>query len=132
MRCLIAIVASTAVFCGALIIDSIDFTSSFPIITNKAQAYYGTPRRVARRTARRTARRVARRHNYYRPVAPVVGAPVAAAAAGLAIGATVASLPPACSNVVINGITYYNCGGTYYQRAYDGPNVVYVVVQPPQ
>ncbi len=131
MKRLITIVASIAVFYSVLIIDSVDFTSPMPVMTNQAQAYYGTPRRVARRTARRTARRVTRRHHYRRPVAPVIRPPVAAAAVGLAIGATVASLPPACSNVVINGATYYNCSGTYYQRAYDGPNVVYVVVQPP-
>lgn len=102
----------------------------------KAEAYvYGQGRRVARRTARRTARRVSRRHNYYRPVAPVapvvVGGAVAATAAAVAIGTRVATLPPACSNVQVNGITYYNCNGTYYQPVYDGPNVVYVVVQNP-
>lgn len=106
---------------------------------DKAEAYvYGQGRRVARRTARRTARRVSRRHNYYRPVAPVapvapvvVGGAVAATAAAVAIGTRVATLPPACSNVQVNGITYYNCNGTYYQPVYDGPNVVYVVVQNP-
>ncbi len=100
------------------------------IAPEKAHAYYGTGRRIARRTARRTARRVARRRAYYhRPPVAVYGAPVAA---GIAIGATVASLPPSCSTEVINGVTYYNCGGTYYQPAYDGPNLVYVVVSPPR
>ncbi len=106
---------------------------------DKAEAYvYGQGRRVARRTARRTSRR----HNYYGPVttpgvpvapiAPVVvGGAVAATAAAVAIGTRVATLPPACSNVQVNGITYYNCNGTYYQPVYDGPNVVYVVVQNP-
>ncbi len=103
---------------------------------DRAEAYvYGQGRRVARRTARRTARRVSRRHNYYRPVAPVapvvVGGAVAATAAAVAVGTRVATLPPACTSVHVNGITYYNCNGTYYQPVYDGPNVVYVVVQNP-
>ncbi len=106
-------------------------TNNVSLFSAKAHAYYGTGRRIARRTARRTARRVSRRHAYYRGGAPVVyGAPVAAAT--IAIGATVASLPPACQSVVVNGVTYYNCGGTYYQAAYDGPNLVYVVVAPPR
>ena len=131
MKRLIILLASSAIFFGAFFLDSIDFSLSQPVIMTQAHAYYGTGRRIARRTARRTARRVSRRHNYYRGAA-VYGAPVAAAAAGLvAIGTTVASLPPACTSVVVNGITYYNCGGTYYQPAYDGPNLVYVVVQPP-
>ncbi len=129
MKYLVILISSVAVFCGAFFLDSIDFSLNQPVIMSQAKAYYGTGRRIARRTARRTARRVARRHNYYRGGA-VYGAPVAAAA-GLAIGATVVSLPSACTSVVVNGVTYYNCGGTYYQPAYDGPNLVYVVVQPP-
>ncbi len=97
--------------------------------SGKAYAYYGVGRRIARRTARRTARRVVRRHSYYRaPAAVVYGAPAAA----VAIGATFASLPSGCTSLVINGLTYYHCGGTYYQAAYDGPNIVYVVVDPPR
>jgi hypothetical protein len=38
-----------------------------------------------------------------------------------------------CRNTVIvaNGITYYSCGGTYYERVYQGGTVVYVVVTAP-
>jgi hypothetical protein len=32
----------------------------------------------------------------------------------------------------VNGLTYYQCGGVYYQPRYSGPNLVYVVVLPPQ
>ena len=103
--------------------------SELPMFSAKALAYYGAGRRVARRTARRTARRVARRHSYMRPSAPGrYGPPVAGA---LVIGATVVSLPPSCSSLVVNGVTYYNCNGTFYQPVYDGPNLVYVVVEPP-
>ncbi len=133
MKRLIIIAASISVFCAGFVVDSIDFSASAPVILAQAHAYYGQGRRVARRTARRTARRVSRRHNYYRPAAPVVygAGAVAATAAAVAIGSRVAALPGGCSSVVVHGITYYNCGGTFYQPVYDGPNVVYVVVNSP-
>jgi hypothetical protein len=56
------------------------------------------------------------------------GTVLAAAVAGLAIGAMVASVPPSCTTVYANGIEYKNCGGTYYQQTFRGPDVVYVVV----
>lgn len=40
--------------------------------------------------------------------------------------AYVATLPPSCSTVVIEGNTLYNCGGTYYQA--DGDQYVVVNV----
>ena len=126
------IAVSVFIFCSGLSIDSIDFTSATPVIFAQAHAYYGTGRRMARRTARRTARRVSRRHNYYRAPAVYGAGAVAAGAAAVAVGTRVVTLPGACSSVVINGLTYYNCGGTYYQPVYDGPQVVYVVVDNPQ
>ena len=33
--------------------------------------------------------------------------------------------------VIVNGIRYYGCGGTYYERVYQGSSVVYVIVVPP-
>ncbi len=59
-----------------------------------------------------------------------VGAAVAVGTA-VAVGAIVYSLPPSCSTFVADGVTYQNCGGTYYAPRYDGPNVVYEVVSPP-
>jgi len=60
---------------------------------------------------------------------PGPGAVVAGAVAGMAIGAMIASLPKnGCSQVIVNGVTYYNCSGTYYQPAPNG----YVVVAPPR
>ena len=56
---------------------------------------------------------------------------MAATAAAVAVGSMVATLPPACTTVHVNGITYYNCNGVYYQPVYDGGNIVYVVVQKP-
>jgi len=38
-----------------------------------------------------------------------------------------------CNRTVIHvgGVTYYSCGGTYYERVYQGSEVVYVVVSAP-
>ncbi|KAB2924426.1 MAG: hypothetical protein F9K25_17660 [Candidatus Contendobacter sp.] len=59
-----------------------------------------------------------------------VGAAVAVGTA-VAVGAVVSTLPSNCTTIVADGITYQNCGGTYYAPSYDGPNVVYEVVSPP-
>jgi hypothetical protein len=62
--------------------------------------------------------------------------PVATAAAVTAtaavVGSIVRSIPPSCSTVVVNGISYSQCGSTWYQPQYAGTSVQYVVVNPPQ
>lgn len=60
-----------------------------------------------------------------------VGAAAVAVGTAVAVGAIVSTLPPSCSTFVADGMTYQNCGGTYYAPRYDGPNVVYEVVSPP-
>lgn len=40
-------------------------------------------------------------------------------------------LPASCTNYDYYGRPYYHCGGVYYQPVYDGPKVVYVVVEKP-
>lgn len=35
------------------------------------------------------------------------------------------------STVVVGSVTYYHCGSTWYNRAYSGGNVTYIVVNPP-
>jgi len=72
-------------------------------------------RRSVRRTSRRTARRTSGRHDYYDDRyrgAAVAGAAVVTA---VAIGTVVASLPPSCSTVVVDGVSYHNCSGTWYR-----------------
>jgi hypothetical protein len=62
--------------------------------------------------------------------------PVAAAAAVTAtaaiVGSMVRTLPPSCSTVVVNGVSYSQCGSTWYQPQYAGTSVQYVVVNPPR
>jgi len=61
----------------------------------------------------------------------VVGAVAAVAVTAAVIGSTVTVLPPACTVVYANGITYQQCGGAYYQPRYVGTSVSYVVVASP-
>ena len=73
-------------------------------LTTRAEARIGrpfTPVSVAG-VARRTTRRVVRRSTVY-----------------------IATLPRGCATVVINGVTTYQCGATYYQAS----GTQYVVVQ---
>jgi hypothetical protein len=64
----------------------------------------------------------------YHPVAAVA----ATAATAAVIGSIAYSLPPACSSVVVNGLTYHQCGSAWYQPRYAGTQVNYVVVNPPR
>ncbi|CAG9244373.1 conserved exported hypothetical protein [Paraburkholderia unamae] len=61
--------------------------------------------------------------------AAVTGAVVATAAV---VGSIVHSLPPSCSAMSVNGVTYQQCGSTWYQPQYAGTSVQYVVVNPPR
>ena len=56
---------------------------------------------------------------------------VAAVGTAMVVGAIVNTLPPSCTAVVANGVTYQKCGGTYYQPQFSGGNATYVVVNAP-
>jgi hypothetical protein len=70
--------------------------------------------------------------DHYHPMATAVGVAAAATVTAAAVGSVVHSLPPACSIRMVNGFTYQNCGGTWYQPRYSGTQVNYVVVNPPR
>lgn len=67
----------------------------------------------------------------YHPVATGMAVGTAAAITSAAIGSMMYSLPPACSPRPYSGMTYYYCGGAWYQPQYQGDQVVYVVVNAP-
>jgi hypothetical protein len=46
------------------------------------------------------------------------------------VGSYYAALPSGCTTVVMNGVSYSQCGSVYYQKTWQGNDVVYVVVQP--
>jgi hypothetical protein len=62
------------------------------------------------------------------------GAVAAGVVAGAVVGSAIAAsaLPPACSAVLVNGVTYQSCGGAWYQPQYAGSQVTYIVVNPPR
>jgi len=55
----------------------------------------------------------------------------AQAAGGVPVGTVMQALPPGCTSVTVNGKNYNDCGGSFYQAAFQGNNLVYVVVQKP-
>ena len=46
-------------------------------------------------------------------------------------GTAVAVLPCSAGVMMVNGVTYYYCGTTYYTQSYSGGSVVYVPTAPP-
>ena len=64
----------------------------------------------------------------YHPVARTAAAVTTAAV----IGSMVYSLPSSCSEVSVNGVTYQQCGSSWYQPQFSGSSVTYIVVNPPQ
>ena len=65
----------------------------------------------------------------YHPVAAATAAAVTTAAV---VGSIVHSLPPSCTTVSVNGLTYQQCGSTWYQPQFVGSTVNYIVVNPPR
>lgn len=69
--------------------------------------------------------------HYHHPVAAAVGVTAAVAVTAAVVGSIVYSLPPSCTAIVSAGVTYQQCGSTWYQPRYSGTQVSYVVVNPP-
>jgi len=68
----------------------------------------------------------------YHPVATAAAVTAAAATTAAVVGSVVHTLPPACSAIDVNGVTYQQCGSTWYQPQFVGTTVNYTVVNPPQ
>jgi hypothetical protein len=63
--------------------------------------------------------------------------PTGGVAAGMAIGSTMTAASfnkqkASCTTLAVNGMTYYQCGSTWYQSSSQGGTVTYVVVNPPK
>jgi hypothetical protein len=67
-------------------------------------------------------------HHHPIGTAVAIGATVAVTAA--IVGSVTTTLPPACTIVIVNGLSYQQCGSTWYQPQYVGSSVQYVVVAP--
>ena len=62
--------------------------------------------------------------------APSPQAPPASASA-VPVGTIVETLPEKCIPVTIGNVQYQDCGGSFYRTAFQGNNLVYVVVDKP-
>ncbi len=63
--------------------------------------------------------------------AVVGGATVAAASAAASTTNYLTTLPCAATVVTVNGVTYYQCGTTWYGRGYQSDTIVYLIIDPP-
>jgi hypothetical protein len=70
--------------------------------------------------------------NNWHPVARAAAWTAGAAITAAAIGSVAYSLPPSCTVVVVGGISYQQCGSTWYEPQFAGTSVSYVVVSPPR
>jgi hypothetical protein len=70
--------------------------------------------------------------DHYHPIATGVAIGATAAVTAAVVGSVVRSVPPSCSTVIVNGISYSQCGSTWYAPQYAGTTVQYVVVNPPR
>ena len=68
---------------------------------------------------------------HYHPVARAAVATGAAYATAAAIGSIAYSLPSDCVTMYVNGISYYQCGSSWYEPQFVGTTTQYIVVDPP-
>ena len=113
----------------------------------EAQAVLGVRRRTARRTAvvvsSADAAAVATSQQQaaaaqqqaaaaeQEAVAAQQQAAAAQATSGVPVGTVVQALPAGCTAVTVSGTAYQDCGGSFYRTAFQGNNLVYVVVEKP-
>jgi hypothetical protein len=68
----------------------------------------------------------------YHPVAAAAVTTAAIVGTAALIGSIVYSPPAGCIPVGVGGVTYQQCGSTWYQPQFSGTTTQYVVVNPPQ
>lgn len=68
----------------------------------------------------------------YHPVAAAATVVAATAVTAAVIGSVVASVPPSCQTVIVNGYSYMQCGSTWYQPQFVGSTQSYIVVAAPR
>lgn len=121
---------TTALGLCAMAMFCMDMTGAGIRIVSDAEAIVGRPATpvsyagVARRTTYRAAETVA-----VTSAAASASAPPPQATT-LAVGTAVAALPGGCVPATIGGVAYQKCGNVYYQAAYQGNNLVYIVSAP--
>jgi hypothetical protein len=106
----------------------------------EAQAILGVRRRTARRTAVIVSSADAAAVASSQQQAAAAQQQAAAAqqqlaatqaSSGVPVGTVAQTLPTGCTKVTVGGNEYQDCGGSFYKTAFQGNNLVYVVVDKP-
>ena len=137
MKTILRISTTLSVLVVMLIID----IPILPVeLVPEAQAILGARRRTARRTAVvvssadaaavATSQQQAAAAQQQAAVAQQQTA-AAQAAGGVPVGTVVQALPAGCKAVTVSNTQYQDCVGSFYKTAFQGNNLVYVVVQNP-
>jgi len=134
IKCKFVVLAAAAVF--MLVADVppslVPFAPSLlEQIVPEAHAVLGVRRRTRRRTAVVVSSAAAAETAAAQQQAATAQQQAAQTAASVPAGTMVQTLPAGCSSVVKSNVNYFNCGGVYYKAAFQGNNLVYVVVQQP-
>ena len=107
-------------------------------LVSEAHAVFGVRRRAVRRgviigsTAAAAGASATAVSQQQSATAQQQSANTAASTAGsVPIGTVVKTLPGDCTAVTVGGVKYQDCAGSFYKAAFQGNNLVYVVVQKP-
>lgn len=142
MKIFIKTLSMTLALTGLILIGSAPNSLTGITLVPDAEALVGRPATpvsyagVARRTTRRAvavtsssaaASSAAATSNAQQQVE----APPPAPSSGLPVGSTVQALPGGCTPFTKDNVQYNMCNNTYYRTAFQGTNLVYVVVDRP-
>lgn len=129
-----------------LLVDVEDHSPSNIVLVREAQAIIGAPLTplscagVARRTTRRavawdaaatTAAATTATQTTSQSSAPPPSSQGGTSSGSVPVGTVVQALPGGCKSVDVNNVSYSDCGGVFYKAAFQGNNLVYVVVESP-
>jgi hypothetical protein len=67
----------------------------------------------------------------WHPVATGAAFAAGAAITSAAIGSVAYTIPPSCTTAVVGGVSYQQCGSTWYEPQFSGTSVSYIVVEQP-
>jgi hypothetical protein len=132
-------------------VDFVGETPSRVVFVREAEAIIGMPftpmsyAGVARRTTRRvvatqvavattvavTSAAAAPKPPPPPPSTTVVVVTLPPTAPAVPVGTVVQVLPGSCTSIIVNNVSYSDCGGAFYKAAFQGNNLIYVVVQKP-
>ena len=144
MKTILKIAAATIILVVMIIAD----IPLLPVqLVPEAQAVLGVRRRAVRRTAvvvssadaaavatsqqqAAAAQQQAAAANQEAAAAQQQAA-AAQATSGVPVGTVAQALPAGCKPVTVSNVEYQDCSGSFYKTAFQGNNLVYVVVKNP-